>query len=173
MPPLIDNKLLSKKLQPEFESLIIIDDISDHLPCLVTLRNFQQFDNKSFTMKRTINNKAIEKINANLSHVDWNHLLKDKSASDSFKAFHNELITSLNKHAPEKLIKERPKKNNTPWMTSGLKHSILKSKKLYGKALLDPACLPKYKDYMTILRKCKRRLKLTYYQNKCLAFKKN
>ena len=105
-----------------------------------------------------------------LSHVDWNHLLNDKSASDSFKAFHTELILSINKHAPERLIKERPKKTNTPWMTPGLKHSILKSKKLYEKALLDPTCLPKYKDYMTLLRKCKRRLKLTYYQNKCLEF---
>ena len=126
---LIENILLSKKLQPEFESLIIIDDLSDHLPCLVTLRNFQQIDNKNFTMKRTINNKAIDKIKADLSHVDWNHLLKDKSASDSFKAFHNELILSINKHAKERLIKERPKKTNTPWRTPGLKHSILKSKK--------------------------------------------
>ena len=123
---LIDNILLSKKLQPEFESLIIIDDLSDHLPCLVTLRNFQQIDNKNFTTKRIINNKAIDKIKADLSNMDWNHLLNDKSASDSFKAFHNEIMLSLNKHAPERLIKERPKKIKTPWMTPGLKHSILK-----------------------------------------------
>ena len=120
--------------------------------------------------KLTLNEPAIK---ADLSHVDWNHLLNDKSASDSFKAFHNEIMSLINKHAPEKLIKERPKKTNTPWMTPGLKHSILKSKKLYEKALLDPACLPKYKDYMTLLRKCKRRLKLTFYQNKCVEFLKN
>ena len=30
---LIDNILLSKKLQPEYKSLIIKDDLSDHLPC--------------------------------------------------------------------------------------------------------------------------------------------
>ena len=77
-------------------------------------------------MKRIINNKAIDKIKADLSNVDWNHLLNDKSASDSFKAFHNEIMLSLNKHAPERLIKERPKKIKTPWMTPGLKHSILK-----------------------------------------------
>ena len=167
---LIDNILISKKLQPQFESMIIIDDLSDHLPCLVILRNFQQTNNENFIMKGTINNKVIEKIKAELSHVDWDHVLNNKSASDSFKAFHTELTLSINKHAPERLIKERPKKTNTPWMTPGLKHSILKSKKLYEKALLDPLCLPKYKDYMTLLRKCKRRLKLTYYQNKCLEF---
>ena len=102
--------------------------------------------------------------------MDWNYLLNDRPASDLFKAFHNEIMSSVNKHALEKLVKERPKKTNTPWMTSGLKHSILKSKKLYEKALVDPAYLPIYKDYMTLLRKCKRRLKLTYYQNKCVEF---
>ena len=56
-------------------------------------------------------------------------------------------------------------------MTNGLKHSILKSKKLYEEVLIDPTYLPKYKDYMSILRKCKRKLKLTYYQNKCVEFK--
>ena len=167
---LIDNILLSKKLQPEYESLIIIDDLSDHFPCLVNLRNFQQIESKNFIMKRIINNKAIDEIKADLSHVDWNLLLNEKSASDLFHTFHMEIMTVLNKHAPEKLIKERPKKSKTPWMTNGLKHNILKSKKLYEKALIDPAYLPRYKDYMTILRKCKRKLKLTYYQNKCVEF---
>ena len=107
---LIDNILLSKKLQPEYESMIIIDDLSDQLPCLVTLRNFKQIESKNFIMKRIINNKAIDKIKADLSHVDWNLLLNKKSVSDSFHTFHREVMTALNKDAPEKLIKERPKK---------------------------------------------------------------
>ena len=83
-----------------------------------------------------------------------------------------ELMKVLNKHAPEKLIKESPKKVKTPWMTNGLKQSILKSKKLSEKALIDPAQLPKYKDYMSTLRRCKRKLKLTYYQTGALNLKK-
>ena len=169
---LIDNILLSKKL-PEYESLIIIDDLSDHLPCLVSLKNFQQIGSANLVMKRIINNKAINSIKEDLFHVDWNQMLSSKSASDSFHSFHRELLKVLNKHAPEKLIKETPKKLKTPWMSNGLKQSILRSKKLYEKALLDPELLPKYKDYMSTLRKCKRKLKLTYYQNKCVEFKKN
>ena len=75
-------------------------------------------------MKRIINNKAINRIKADLSLVDWNRLLSNKSASDSFHSFHREIMTVLNKYAPEKLIKERPKKTKTPWMTNGLKQSI-------------------------------------------------
>ena len=47
----------------------------------------------------------------------------------------------LNKHAPEKLIKKTPKNLKTPWMNNGLKQILLK-----------------------------RKLKLTYYQNKCVEF---
>ena len=73
---LINNILLSKKLQPEYESLIIIDDLSDHLPCLV--RNFQQVKSTNLVMKRIFNNKAINNIKEDLLHVDWNQMLNDK-----------------------------------------------------------------------------------------------
>ena len=153
---LIDNILLSKKLQPEYESLIIIDDLSNHLPCLVSLKNFQQVESTNLVMKQIINNKAINNIKEDLLQVDWNKMLKDKLASDSFHSFHVELMNVLNKHAPEKLLKETPKKIKTPWMSNGLKQSLLKSKKLYEQALIDPQKLPRYKNYMSILRKCKR-----------------
>ena len=44
---LIDNILISKKLQSDYESLIIVDDLSDHLPCLVKLKNFQPTELKT------------------------------------------------------------------------------------------------------------------------------
>ena len=170
---LIDNILISKKLQPNYESLIIVDDLSDHLPCLVKLKNFKPTGIKNFILKRVINNKVVKKINDDLSQIDWNIKMKDKPASDSFHAFHSELLISLNKHAPEKLIRVKEKRAKNPWMSKGLKNSVSKSKKLYERALIDPAVWSKYKEFMTILRKCKRKLKLNYYQNKCNEFRKN
>ena len=58
-------------------------------------------------------------------------------------------------------------------MSKGLKNSRIKSKNLYERALVDPAVWLKYKEFMTILRKCKRKLKLNYYHNKCNEFRKN
>ena len=170
---LIGNILISKKLQPNYESLIIVDDLSDHLPCLVKLKNFKPTGTKNFILKRVINNKVVKKINEDLSKIDWNIKMKDKPASDSFHAFHSELLISLNKHAPEKLIRVKEKGVKNPWMSKGLKNSVTKSKKLYERALIDPAVWSKYKEFMTILRKCKRKLKLNYYQNKCNEFRKN
>ena len=99
--------------------------------------------------------------------------MKDKLASDSFHVFHGEILRVLNKHASEKLVKEKTNQLKNPWMSSSLRQSILRSKKLYEQALKDPEHLPKYKEYMTILRRCKKKLKLSYYQNKCIEFKKN
>ena len=155
---LIGNILISKKLQPNFESLIIVDDLSDHLPCLVKLKNFKPTGTKNFILKRVINNKAVKNINEDLSKIDWNMKMKDKPASDSFHAFHSELLITLNKHAPEKLIRLKEKRVKNPWMSKGLKNSLTKSKKLYERALIDPAVWSKYKEFMTILRKCKRKL---------------
>ena len=170
---LIDNILISKKLQPNYESLIIVDDLSDHLPCLVKLKNFNPTGTKNFILKRVINNKAVNKIKEDLSKINWHAKLKDKLASDSFHTFHIELLRSLNKHAPEKLVRIKEKRIKNPWMSKGLKISLMKSKKLYERALIDPALRSKYKEFMVILRKCKRKLKLNYYQNKCNEFRKN
>ena len=170
---LIDNILISKKLQPNYESLIIVDDLSDHLPCLVKLKNFKPTGTKNFILKRVINNKAVKNISEDISKIDWNMKMKDKPASDSFHAFHSELSITLNKHAPEKLVRIKEKRVKNPWMSKGLKNSLIKSKKLYERALVDPAVWSKYKEFMTILRKCKRKLKLNYYHNKCNEFRKN
>ena len=170
---LIDNILISKKSQPNYESLIIVDDLSDHLPCLVKLKNFNPTGIKNFILKRIINNNALNNIKEDLSKINWHAKLKDKLASDSFHTFHTELVTSLNKHAPEKLVRIKEKRIKNPWMSKGLKNSLIKSKKLYEKALIDPALWSKYKEFMVILRKCKRKLKLNYYQNKCNDFIKN
>ena len=170
---LIDNILISKKFQPNYESLIIVDDLSDHLPCLVRLKNFNPTGTKNFILKRVINNKAVKNIREDLSKINWHAKLKDTLASDSFQAFHSELPISLNKHAPEKLVRIKEKRIKNPWMSKGLKISLIKSKKLYDRALMDPAVWSKYKEFMAILRKCKRKLKLNYYQNKCNEFRKN
>ena len=170
---LIDNILISKKLQPNYESLIIVDDLSDHLPCLVKLKNFKPTGTKNFILKRVINNKAVKNISEDISKIDWNMKMKDKPASDSFHEFHSELLLTLNKHAPEKLVRIKEKRVKNPWMSKGLKNSLIKSKKLYERALVDPAVWLKYKEFMTILRKCKRKLKLNYYHNKCNEFRKN
>ena len=58
-------------------------------------------------------------------------------------------------------------------MSKGFRQSLLKSKRLYAKSLTNPDFTLEYKTYMSVPRKCKRKLKLTYYQSKCLEFRNN
>ena len=111
---LIDNILISKKLQPNYESLIIVDDLSDHLPCLVRLKNFNLTGTKNFILKRVINKKVVNNIREDLSKINWHAKLKDRLASDSFQAFHSELSISLNKTCPRKTSQNKGKENQKP-----------------------------------------------------------
>ena len=170
---LIDNILISEKLAIDYRSHILVDDISDHLPCLITLKNLKGSDVNQTKISRIINEKSITKIKGDLNRINWNEVILDNNTTDLFHSFHGIVLESLNKHAPKKLVTNKPKKYTNPWMSKGLKRSLLKSKKLYQKSLSDPKETTTYKQYMSVLRKCKRKLKLTYYQNKCIEFKHN
>ena len=67
--------------------------------------------------------------------------LKDKTASELFHAFHSELLITLNKHAPEKLIRINEKRVKNPWMSKGLKNSLIKSKKNVRESPCRPSSL--------------------------------
>ena len=170
---LIDNILISEKLQSNYESAILIDDMSDHLPCILTLKNHKDMHTPIMRTKRNINNVTINKMLSDLSKIDWTESLNNKNATESFSVFHSILMSTLNKHAPEQVIKKKLSKSSCPWMSKGFRQSLLKSKRLYTKSLTNPSIALEYKTYMSILRKCKRKLKLTYYQSKCLEFKNN
>ena len=170
---LIDNILISKKLQSNYESVILIDDMSDHLPCILTLKNYNDMHTPTIRIKRNINNCTIDKMLSDLSKVDWSESLNNKNATESFTVFHSILMSTLNKHVPEQVMKKKLSKACCPWMSKGFRQSLLKSKRLYAKSLKNPGFALEYKTYMSVLRKCKRKLKLTYYQSKCLEFKNN
>ena len=41
---LIDNIIIGRELQTDFEASILISDISDHLPCLITVKKSSLFE---------------------------------------------------------------------------------------------------------------------------------
>ena len=69
---LIDNVLVSKKLHSYFNSLILIDDISDHFPSLVFLHNQKGARKEARKIQtREINDTKIAKIKNELDSVNW------------------------------------------------------------------------------------------------------
>ena len=175
-PTLIDNIFISKPLQKSFDSGIIIDDISDHLLFYTKLTGFMETNKEPISViKRKLDDKAINKIKTDLDLLNWESLLHPVTASEGFDIFHERLLKSVDKHAPEKLhliklkcvIKE-------PWMTPGLLKCEKKQKSLYKRLILtnrDEQSKIRYNDYRSVLRQLKRYCKTTYYKDKCVEFK--
>ena len=110
--------MVSPTLQYDFSPYILVNDMSDHLPIVVTLRN----QNKSMRGLKTIVHRrlddiTLDKVKENLKQIDLGSELDHKNVNDSFDHFHRILRNSLDLHAPEKSLK-MGRKNliKDPWI---------------------------------------------------------
>ena len=172
---LIDNIIISKRLQKQFDCGIIIDDISDHLPCYLKICDIKPGLKAPEKINyRKINDKAINRINIDLSNHDWSELTT-KCANEAFNSFHAILTSSLDEHAPEKVQIVKYRRSYDPWLTVGVRKCMKKQKQLYRASIKSQSenDINKYKNYQKCLSKLKRYCKINYYKQKCLDFKQN
>ena len=172
---LIDNVFVSKNLHTYFESSIILDDISDHLPLLVLLKQTKLLDNKPINFEsRKLNENTIMLIKQKLFRVDWTKLLNARNCSDNFDLFSSKLNDIMDSVSP--LIKVKistTRKYQEPWMTRCLEISGRRKLCLYKETLKATAMrkdITKYKEFRNMYNRTKRCLKLQYYHNKATEF---
>ena len=166
---------MNKNLHKYFESSIILDDISDHLPLLVLLKQTKLLDNKLINFEsRKLNENTIRLIKQKLFQVDWTQILNAANCSDNFDLFSSKLNEIMDSVSP--LMKVRisaKRKYREPWMTRGLEISGHRKLCLYKETLkADAMCkdITKYKEYRNMYNRTKCCLKLQYYQNKDTEF---
>ena len=117
---LIDNVFISKKLQNNFASSILIDDISDHFPSIVFLRNQKICKKEPLKVQtREIKDSKIAELKSKLDSVNWENRLRELNADDSFNSFHTLLVETVETVLPEttKTIKYN-KVIRDPWLHS-------------------------------------------------------
>ena len=177
---LIDNIFCSQDLYRRTSSGIVIDDISDHMPCYSVIESFiLTILVDTYMTKRKLNNKTITSLKKDLGKVDWNSELSLDNVDDQFQAFHHILQCSMDNNMPERLIKVKAKRTHEPWITPGIQRSMLKLKRLYKETLkltgndITTNSVTKYKDYRRTLQRLKRHSKLKYYQNQCTTLRGN
>ena len=91
---LIDNIFLSTKLHNNMEPTIIINDISDHLPCLAVIKNQKKCLKESKTIKsRQLSETNLDKIKVELSLINWDQELKSNTVEET-------LISSMTSCVP-------------------------------------------------------------------------
>ena len=174
---LIDNIIVNQSHSEKISSLILIDDTSDHLPCLTVLHDLIPTKNKKLKIK-TRSLKHLYRVHEELSKSDWSQLEVETDVDTQTGIFQQRLSDLLDAHCPEVEMEINYKKlRREPWLTKGIMNSIKKCKLLYKKAisLNQDNCdnIGKYKEYNRILMKTKRLAKTTYYIARCTEFRNN
>ena len=87
---LIDNIFVTNKLYRDFESALILSNISDHLPVLTLLKQTKFTDKKPLEFKcRSLKDANVALIRSKLYAVDWIGILKESTCERNFELFCN------------------------------------------------------------------------------------
>ena len=174
---LIDNVFISKKLQNNFASSILLDDISDHFPSIVFLKNQKICKKEPLKIRtREINDSKIAELKDTLDKVNWEDRLSGSNANDVFDTHYTLLVETVETVLPEKTKTINYNKIiRDPWLHSGIQKSLHKIKTLYQAMLRSgkKEALEKYKCYRNTLKRLIRHSKSEYFLAKCTAFKNN
>ena len=174
---LIDNILLSENLIGRHVCGIVCTDLSDHLPCIVSLHSINNQKREPLEIVgRNLKDPKIKEINSQLTEMTWHDVLGQSNASDKFECFHNKVMDVINEVSPERTICIPYRKIiREPWMTPGLKKCSKKQQLLYKTFLSTKTddAEKRYKTYRQVLQKTKRASKKAHYLGKCEDFRSN
>ena len=175
---LIDNVIIAKSLQDDYDSNIIISDISDHFPSMVRMYKPSLFTKKPIRIEtRALNDDKIEMIRKKIDKIDWKQELMDKDTDGAYSLCYDIIQTTLHDISPLKTISIKPQKIlQQPWMTLGLQKSQQKQYMLYKQSINKRGNISaemKYKTYRNKLKEIMRRTKEKYYRDKCFEYKQN
>ena len=98
---LIDNILIDHKHGEQHKSYVLIDDTSDHLPCLSVVKNV--LINKNTKIKidsRDTREKNIKTLKNKLSNIDWNSVMNTENVNEMTENFHTRLCEEIEKYCP-------------------------------------------------------------------------
>ena len=174
---LIDNIIVSQSMLNLCTSNILIDDISDHLPSVLSITGLKL--NKKEKVKITSRDTRKRNVDAllnSMDNTDWTVFIS-KDVNRSFNKLHTELSKKLDHFVPF-CTHEVNHKNlrREKWITPSLHNSIKTSKKNYNKMLVkkdDAKTRAKYHEYSKTLRKLLRIAKKSYYVEQCNLYKSN
>ena len=116
---LIDNIFVSEALHQNFESTILIDDMSDHLLILAMLKQTRLLNTSPIMFEsRCLNDNKLKTVNNRLLHIDWIGELTGTTSDEKFNQFSAIVERILDSVAPLKTVRISAKRQFVePWMT--------------------------------------------------------
>ena len=142
---------ISEQLHHSFKSMILLNDISDHLPIVTLLKQTKLLNKEPLTFKsRCLNANKLKKVNHQLMRKDWIGTLTGTTSNDKFNQSSDTVNEVLDDIALIRTVRISAKWwYIEPWMTKGLK-SVAKTKlKLCRKSLEITSSDEDRKKYVT------------------------
>ena len=175
---LIDNIFISQTWLENFECGILVDDMSDHLPSIVSIKGLKTNKKEPIRItSRDTRTKNVRVLKDSLNQIDWSDIIEDNCPNKSMTNLHNKLVAEVEHFTPVRTYNVNPKRAHCePWLTSGIHISVHKCKRLYCEFLhnkSNEATEMKYRAYAKLLGCLKRHAKLSYYGEKCRTYKYN
>ena len=134
---LIDNLLVSWELYYNSLSGIIINDMSDHMPCISVFPNAISQKGKTITIQsRDMKGDNINRLKSSLANIDWTFTLALPDVNQQFSRFHEILLNMIDDCCPSRTLEISNKKLiRELWITKGILRSLNKQKQLYKEHL--------------------------------------
>ena len=173
---LLDNIIIGRTFQSDYEPSIVVNDMSDHLPCLLKIKNPSLFLKSATKITtRGLNYEKVCELSNKLAEINWDDKLENGSVTEQYIKFHNTLLNSIDEVAPHHTIKiPRNKIIKDPWLSVELHKCHKKQQKLYRKTLKHTSTdEDHFKTHRNKLKQILRKAKEDFYRNKCTEYRQN
>lgn len=177
---LIDNIFTTIYDNLSFDSGILIDDTSDHLPVLLKIKRLT--DSKADSTQNGVYRTNLDKnkLVAFFQLHDWTYFCRQCDLSTKVDDMYDEFISIVTNYFNNSKITKmlRLTRNNNPenkWMTIGILNSRKNKNKLYKRFITNPTPENKqeYTTYRNKYNNILRMAKKQYYDNKFTEYKSN
>ena len=103
---LINNIYVSESLHRDFESAIILNDMSDHLPLIAMLKQTKFLNKEPLTYEsQCLNDSKLKEVNHCLMSIDWIGVLNGTTSNEKFNQFCDTVNRVLDQIAPKRTVK--------------------------------------------------------------------
>ena len=152
---LIDNIFVNSKLHDLSTASIMIHDMSDHLPCIVSLSNMYPLMNeRNHKEIRNIPNQNLIKIKQSLEETDWSEIIDMTSTNSAFISFSNIVERLVEKNTETRQVNQNKIKPYRSWLGPSIRKCMTKCQRLYKRTLSQNASINNhmaYKEYRNVL----------------------
>ena len=134
---LIDNIIVSQNNCGNYIASILVEDMSDHLPTICVINSLTAAAREPLKIcSRDTCPKNLRALKSQLDNHDWTTQLIDSSPSENMEQVHTVLTSTIDRCIPlgTRVVNLKHLRRE-PWLTSGIKISIDRNKRLYAKML--------------------------------------